>query len=37
MAHPFFAFVNVFQRSDEAVARVAQQIQATLTPTPPAR
>jgi acetyl esterase len=36
MAHPFFAFVNVFQRSDEAVARVAQQIRATLTPAPAA-
>jgi acetyl esterase len=36
MGHPFFAFVNVFQRSDEAVARVAQQIRATLTPAPPA-
>ena len=34
MGHPFFAFVNVFQRSDEAVARVAQQIRATLTPAP---
>jgi hypothetical protein len=37
MAHPFFAFVNVFERSDEAVARVAQQIQATLTAAPPTR
>jgi acetyl esterase len=36
MAHPFFAFVNVLQRSDEAVARVAQQIRATRIPAAPA-
>ena len=30
MAHPFFAFVNVFERSTEAVQRVAQHIQATI-------
>jgi acetyl esterase len=30
MAHPFFAFVNVFERSTEAIERVAKQIQATV-------
>jgi len=28
MAHPFFSFVNVFQRSNEAVERVAERIRA---------
>ena len=31
MAHPFFAFVNVFERSNEAVERVAQRIRAAVT------
>jgi acetyl esterase len=30
MAHPFFAFVNVFERSNEAIERVAKQIRATV-------
>jgi acetyl esterase len=30
MAHPFFAFVNVFDRSTEAIQRVAEHIQATM-------
>jgi acetyl esterase len=29
MAHPFFAFVNVFERSNEAIERVARQIMST--------
>jgi acetyl esterase len=29
MAHPFFAFVNVFERSNEAIERVAEQIMST--------
>jgi acetyl esterase len=37
MAHPFFSFVNVFQRSNEAVDRVAKRIRATVAPTQPAR
>ena len=31
MAHPFFAFVNVFERSNEAVERVAGRIRAAAT------
>jgi hypothetical protein len=27
MTHPFFAFVNVYERSTEAVERVAEDIQ----------
>jgi acetyl esterase len=34
MAHPFFSFVNVFQRSNEAVKRVAKRIRATVAPQP---
>jgi acetyl esterase len=32
MAHPFFAFVNVFERSNEAVERVAGRIRAAVSP-----
>ena len=35
MAHPFFAFVNVFERSNEAVERVAEQIRAAVTSAAP--
>jgi acetyl esterase len=37
MAHPFFSFVNVFERSNEAVERVAKRIRATVAPSRPAR
>lgn len=36
MAHPFFAFVNVFERSNEAVERVAERIRAAVTAAAPA-
>ena len=36
MAHPFFAFVNVFERSNEAVERVAERIRAAVTTAAPA-
>ena len=36
MAHPFFAFVNVFERSNEAVERVAERIRAAVTSAAPA-
>jgi len=35
MAHPFFAFVNVFERSNEAVGRVAERIRAAVTAAAP--
>ena len=31
MTHAFFSFVNVFERGDEAVARVAQDVAQLLT------
>jgi acetyl esterase/lipase len=35
MAHPFFEFVDVFERSNEAIERVAQRIRAAVTAAAP--